>query len=228
MTVLSTNIAKLNARIREASQNNCRSEGDITLLAVSKTRSAEDIRQAFSAGLSNIGENYLQEAVEKQDQLQDLPLIWHFIGPIQSNKTATIAARFDWIHSIDRLKIARRLSEQRPPGLKPLQCCIQVNIDAEQTKSGISLQQLPELAKQIAELDNIELRGLMAIPKSSSDPEQQRQKFRQLAEALKQLQGNWPALDTLSMGMSADMDSAIAEGATILRIGTALFGPRNG
>ena len=228
MTVLSTNIAKLNARIREASQNNCRSEGDITLLAVSKTRSAEDIRQAFSAGLSNIGENYLQEAVEKQDQLQDLPLIWHFIGPIQSNKTATIAARFDWIHSIDRLKIARRLSEQRPPGLKPLQCCIQVNIDAEQTKSGISLQQLPELAKQIAELDNIELRGLMAIPKSSSDPEQQRQKFRQLAEALKQLQGNWPALDTLSMGMSADMDSAITEGATILRIGTALFGPRNG
>ncbi len=224
---LNTNIAKLNTRIREAAQKNCRSEAEITLLAVAKTRSAEDIRQAFAGGLSHIGENYLQEAIDKQQELQDLPLSWHFIGPIQSNKTATIAARFDWVHSVDRFKIARRLSEQRPQGMEPLQCCIQVNIEAEPTKSGVSLDQLPQLAEQITELPNIELRGLMAIPKSSQEPEQQRQSFRQLAEALKQLQGNWPTLDTLSMGMSADMDSAIAEGATILRIGTALFGPRN-
>tara|TARA_B110000444_G_C18777232_1_gene565574 strand:+ start:728 stop:1417 length:690 start_codon:yes stop_codon:yes gene_type:complete len=225
--LLNTNIAKLNARIREIAQKNSRSEKEITLLAVSKTRSALDIRQAFAGGLTHIGENYLQEAIEKQAELQDLPLSWHFIGPIQSNKTAAIAARFDWVHSIDRLKIARRLNDQRPKDLRPLQCCIQVNIGADQTKSGISLDKLPLLTDQIAELTNIELRGLMVIPKFSMEPEQQRKPFRQLADALTQLKEKWPALDTLSMGMSVDMDSAIAENTTILRIGTALFGPRN-
>lgn len=226
--VLEDNIAKLNARIQKAAQKNSRSPEEITLLAVGKTSSAKEIRQVFTAGLADIGENYLQEAVQKQELLQDLPICWHFIGPIQSNKTATIASRFDWVHSIDRYKIGRRLSEQRPGELPPLKCCIQVNINGEASKSGVSIEALPELVEQISALPNIQMRGLMAIPKSTPDPQQQRRQFRLLADALKGLQNRWPDLDTLSMGMSSDMDSAIAEGATIVRIGTALFGPRKG
>ena len=223
---LADNIAKLNDRIRASAAKNHRDVSEITLLAVSKTRSAAEICQVFNRGINNIGENYLQEAREKQEQLSDLPIYWHFIGPIQSNKTATIAAHFDWVHSIDRLKIARRLSEQRPTALPPLNCCIQVNIDREDSKSGVSPEELPKLALEIAQLPHLKLRGLMVIPKATDNIEEQHRAFAHLRQTLKQLQSNSPELDTLSMGMSGDMEVAIAEGATIVRIGTALFGSR--
>jgi pyridoxal phosphate enzyme (YggS family) len=223
---LAPNIARLGSKIREAADKNHRQQENIILLAVSKTRSADEIRHCFELGITEFGENYLQEAQEKQMLLSDLPICWHFIGPIQSNKTLTIAHSFDWVHSIDRLKIARRLSEQRPAELAPIQCCIQVNIGTEESKAGISLAQLPELAGQVALLPQLQLRGLMAIPRATNNTQHQHRQFAQLRTALEQLQLRLPDLDTLSMGMSADMESAIAEGSTIVRIGTALFGPR--
>ena len=195
-------------------------------MAVSKTRAAPDIREAVAAGIEHIGENYLQEALSKMAELQDLPLVWHFIGPIQSNKTRAIAEHFDWVHSVDRLKIAQRLSAQRPDQLPPLNICLQVNISGEASKSGCTLTELPALAQAVAKLPRLRLRGLMTIPAPSEDPAQQRLPFRRLREAQEQLIAEGLELDTLSMGMSDDLGAAIAEGATLVRVGSALFGAR--
>jgi len=224
---IATNIAELNQRIHRAKEKFSRTAENIDLMAVSKTRPAQAIREAYAAGISNIGENYLQEAVEKIQQLKELPVTWHFIGPIQSNKTSTISEHFHWVHSIDRLKIAQRLNNQRPTALAPLNVCIQVNIDDEASKSGISLEALPKLAQEIASLPRLRLRGLMAIPKASNEIKKQRASFARLHEAFLLLQQHHAHLDTLSMGMSKDMEAAIAEGTTILRIGTDIFGARN-
>jgi pyridoxal phosphate enzyme (YggS family) len=224
---LAHNIANLLERVRLSAEKSQRCADDILLLAVSKTRPEQDIRSAHKCGLREFGESYLQEALDKIGALQDLDLVWHFIGPIQSNKTRPIASSFHWVHSVDRAKIARRLSEQRPPGLPPLQVCLQVNISAEQSKSGVAPEQLPQLAQEVAQLPRLQLRGLMAIPAATQDSLQQRRAFAQLRREFEQLQLQLPGLDTLSMGMSGDMESAIAEGATILRIGSAMFGPRN-
>jgi pyridoxal phosphate enzyme (YggS family) len=224
---LAHNIANLLERVRLSAEKSQRCADDILLLAVSKTRPEQDIRSAHKCGLREFGESYLQEALDKIEALQDLDLVWHFIGPIQSNKTRPIASSFHWVHSVDRAKIARRLSEQRPPGLPPLQVCLQVNISAEQSKSGVAPEQLPQLAQEVAQLPRLQLRGLMAIPAATQDSLQQRGAFAQLRREFEQLQLQLPGLDTLSMGMSGDMESAIAEGATILRIGSAMFGPRN-
>lgn len=224
MSTIAENIAKVGARIREAAQASQHNLADIGLLAVSKTKPAAAIREAYAAGLRDFGENYLQEALEKQAELIDLPLIWHFIGPIQSNKTRPIAEHFDWVHSVDRLKIAQRLSEQRPAHLPPLNICLQVNVSAEDSKSGCSPEALPELAKAIAALPNLRLRGLMAIPEPTDDVAAQHAAFAQLRQLRDDLALN---LDTLSMGMSHDLEAAIAEGATWVRIGTALFGARD-
>ncbi len=223
MSTIANNIAKVAARIREAAQAAGRDPDTVGLLAVSKTQPAETIREANGAGLSDFGENYLQEALEKQADLADLALTWHFIGPIQSNKTRAIAEHFDWVHSVDRLKIAQRLSEQRPTELPPLNVCLQVNVSGEASKSGCAPQDVAELARTIATLPNLRLRGLMAIPEPTDDRAEQHAAFarlRQLQQALAL------ELDTLSMGMSQDLEAAIAEGATWVRIGTALFGAR--
>ncbi|MBT1120475.1 YggS family pyridoxal phosphate-dependent enzyme [Stutzerimonas nitrititolerans] len=223
MSTIANNIAKVAARIREAAQAAGRDPDTVGLLAVSKTQPAEAIREANGAGLSDFGENYLQEALEKQADLADLALTWHFIGPIQSNKTRAIAEHFDWVHSVDRLKIAQRLSEQRPTELPPLNVCLQVNVSGEASKSGCAPQDVAELARTIATLPNLRLRGLMAIPEPTNDRAEQHAAFarlRQLQQALAL------ELDTLSMGMSQDLEAAIAEGATWVRIGTALFGAR--
>ncbi len=201
----------------------------VQLLAVSKTRTADELRQAWSGGQRAFGENYLQEALDKIEALQDLDISWHFIGPIQSNKTRPIAENFDWVHSVDRFKVAQRLSDQRPAAMPPLNICLQVNISEEASKSGVLPTDLAALATEVATLKNIRLRGLMAIPASNDDPQQQRRPFAQMNELLQALQQQLPnqPLDTLSMGMSDDMEAAIFEGATIVRIGTALFGPRD-
>ncbi len=222
------NIAKVSSRVRLAAQKSQRKECDIRVLAVSKTRPAEAIRVAAQAGLNEFGENYLQEALDKMADLKDLNLVWHFIGPIQSNKTRAIAEHFQWVHSVDRLKIARRLSEQRPDNLDPLNICLQINLSSEASKSGVAPQQAAELLRGAAELQRIRVRGLMAIPAPTDDEAQQRRNFARLRELLETLKQQMPALDTLSMGMSADLESAIAEGATIVRIGTDLFGARDG
>lgn len=223
MSTIANNIAKVATRIREAAQAAGRDPAAVGLLAVSKTQPAEAIREANGAGLSDFGENYLQEALEKQADLADLALTWHFIGPIQSNKTRAIAEHFDWVHSVDRLKIAQRLSEQRPTELPPLNVCLQVNVSGEASKSGCAPQNVAELARAIVTLPNLRLRGLMAIPEPTDDRAEQHAAFarlRQLQQALDL------RLDTLSMGMSQDLEAAIAEGATWVRIGTALFGAR--
>jgi pyridoxal phosphate enzyme (YggS family) len=224
---LAHNIANLLERVRLSAEKSQRCADDILLLAVSKTRPEQDIRSAHKCGLREFGESYLQEALDKIEALQDLDLVWHFIGPIQSNKTRPIASSFHWVHSVARAKIARRLSDQRPPGLPPLQVCLLVNISAEQSKSGVAPEQLPRLAQEVAQLPRLQLRGLMAIPAATQDSLQQRRAFAQLRREFEQLKLQLPGLDTLSMGMSGDMESAIAEGATILRIGSAMFGPRN-
>jgi hypothetical protein len=226
--VIPENITKLTDRIRIAAEFNQRDATSVTLLAVSKTQPASAIRIAATAGITNLGENYLQDALDKMADLHDLPLCWHFIGPIQSNKTRSIAEHFDWVHSVDRLKIARRLSEQRPAGMPPLQVCLQVNISGESSKSGIMPGELAQFAAAVNELPALRLRGLMAIPAASTDTVAQRQAFAQLRHCLEALQTTLPGLDTLSMGMSADLESAIAEGSTIVRIGTDVFGPRGG
>ena len=225
--LLSDNITKLLQRVRRAAQKSQYRNSDILVVAVSKSRSAQDIRAAHACGLTHFGENYLQEALPKINELQDLPLTWHFIGPIQSNKTGQIAAHFDWVHSIDREKIASRLSEQRPPHRPPLQVCIQVNISGEDSKSGAAFAELPHLARTVLGLPQLQLRGLMAIPAAAADTQQQHEHFSQMRDALAQLRTLAPDIDTLSMGMSDDLEAAIAEGATIVRVGTAIFGPRN-
>lgn len=224
MSTIADNIAQVSSRIHAAILAANRDENSVRLLAVSKTKPAQALRDAYAAGLRDFGENYLQEALGKQLELTDLPLIWHFIGPIQSNKTRAIAEHFAWVHSVDRLKIAQRLSEQRPADLPPLNICIQVNVSGEASKSGCSPADLPDLAGAISALPRLKLRGLMAIPEPTEDRAAQDAAFA----AVKNLQAslNLP-LDTLSMGMSHDLESAIAQGATWVRIGTALFGARD-
>ncbi|MCL5043179.1 MAG: YggS family pyridoxal phosphate-dependent enzyme [Gammaproteobacteria bacterium] len=224
MSTIADNIANVRERIQRAAENVGRDADSVTLIAVSKTRPAAAIREAWAAGIRDVGENYLQEALDKQAELADLPLTWHFIGPIQSNKTKALAEHFDWVHSVDRLKIARRLSEQRPAELAPLNICLQVNISGEASKSGVSLAELPALAAEVAALPNLRLRGLMAIPAPADDSDARRQPLKALHDA--QLSLNM-ALDTLSMGMTNDLTEAVQEGATQVRIGTALFGPRH-
>jgi pyridoxal phosphate enzyme (YggS family) len=224
MSTIAENISTLAERIHNAAQASRRDPASVGLLAVSKTKPASDLREAYAAGLRDFGENYLQEALGKQTELSDLPLIWHFIGPIQSNKTRAIAENFAWVHSVDRLKIAQRLSEQRPADLPPLNICIQVNVSGEASKSGCTPEDLPALAQAISALPNLRLRGLMAIPEPTEDSDEQNVAFAAVRTLQDQL--NLP-LDTLSMGMSHDLEAAIAQGATWVRIGTALFGARN-
>jgi pyridoxal phosphate enzyme (YggS family) len=224
MSTIAANISTLGARIHAAATKAQRDPAAIGLLAVSKTKPAEALREAYAAGLRDFGENYLQEALGKQAQLSDLPLCWHFIGPIQSNKTRAIAENFAWVHSVDRLKIAQRLSEQRPAELPPLNICIQVNVSGEASKSGCAPQDLPALANAISALPNLKLRGLMAIPEPTEDRAAQSAAFATVRNLLDSL--NLP-LDTLSMGMSHDLEAAIEQGATWVRIGTALFGARD-
>ena len=224
MSTIAENIAKVGVRIREAAQASQRDSSSIGLLAVSKTKPAQAIREAQAAGLHDFGENYLQEALDKQAQLTDLPLVWHFIGPIQSNKTRPIAEHFAWVHSVDRLKIAERLSAQRPTELPALNICLQVNASGEASKSGCHPDDLAALAQAVTQLPNLRLRGLMTIPEPTDDPAEQRRAFAQLRTLQEGLNLD---LDTLSMGMSHDLEAAIGEGATWVRIGTALFGARS-
>ena len=227
MTAILSNLQATKEAIAQAAQEAQRSIADIRLLAVSKTFSAESVREACRAGQLAFGENYLQEALEKIAALRDLPLEWHFIGPIQSNKTRAIAENFAWVHSVDRLKLAERLSAQRPPQLPPLNVCLQVNVSGEDSKSGVAPQEVQQLAMEISKLPRLKLRGLMAIPAPATEEAAQRAPFAQMRVLLEQLNLQGMALDTLSMGMSHDYRAAIMEGATIVRIGTAIFGTRN-
>ena len=224
MSTIADNIELVSQRIRAAADAAQRDANSVHLLAVSKTKPAQAVREAYAAGMRDFGENYLQEALGKQAELTDLPLSWHFIGPIQSNKTRAIAENFAWVHSVDRLKIAQRLSEQRPADLPPLNICIQVNVSGEASKSGCTPADLPALAQAISALPRLQLRGLMAIPEPTEDRAAQDAAFATVRELQAGL--NLP-LDTLSMGMSHDLESAIAQGATWVRIGTALFGARD-
>jgi pyridoxal phosphate enzyme (YggS family) len=214
------------SRIRSAAIAAGRDPESVTLVAVTKAKTAESVRLAATAGVTDFGENYLQEALAKMDQLGDLRLNWHFIGGIQSNKTRAIAERFDWVQSVDRLSIARRLSEQRPFHAAPLNVCIQVALVHESTKGGVSADALAALAGPVAALPRLKLRGLMCVPPPQTDAAAERAVFARLRKALEDLNAGGLKLDTLSMGMSADFESAIAEGATLVRIGTALFGAR--
>lgn len=217
-------------RLSQALEAAGRSPRDAELLAVSKTKPASAIREAYRHGQRAFGENYVQEALDKQEALSDLGDIeWHFIGPLQTNKTRAVAERFAWVHSVDREKVARRLDAQRPEGLPPLNVCLQVNISDEPTKAGVDLAALDALAGIVTSLPRLRLRGLMAIPAPSMNPMRQRQPFAQLREALESLKARYPQspLDTLSMGMSDDLEAAVAEGATLVRLGTAIFGARH-
>jgi pyridoxal phosphate enzyme (YggS family) len=219
-------VNQVRSRILKAATAAGRDPGSITLIAVSKAQTAESIRLAATAGVTDFGENYLQEALTKMDRLADIPLRWHFIGAIQSNKTRAIAERFDWVHSIDRLSVARRLSEQRPFHAPPLNLCIQVELVEEPNKGGIGPAEVGELAAGAALLPRVRLRGLMCIPPPHPDPKAGRAMFARLRTLLEELNAGGHKLDTLSMGMSADYESAIAEGATLVRVGTAIFGAR--
>lgn len=218
-------LPSIRARIRDACVAAARPPEAAGLLAVSKTRSAAEIAALADQGQRDFGENYLREALDKMPALVDRNLVWHFIGPIQSNKTRDIAAHFDWVHSVDRAKVARRLNEQRPPDAPPLNVCIQVNVDDEASKSGVPLDRVAALAAQFADWPRLRLRGLMAIPRADAE-DRNRAAFHRLAMTLSHLRNTMPALDTLSMGMSGDFQVAIEEGATLVRLGTALFGPR--
>lgn len=224
---LNDNISKLLQRVGRSAQKSQFHNSDILALAASKTRSAPEVEAAYHCGLRHFGESYLQEALEKIQRLEALDITWHFIGPIQSNKTRAIAENFDWVHSVDRSKIATRLSGQRPEHLQPLQVCIQVNISQESSKSGVTPEELPALAQHIQQLPGLTLRGLMAIPAPKDNFEGQRAELAPLREALESLQMHYPDMDTLSMGMSGDLEAAICEGATIVRVGTDIFGSRH-
>ncbi|SOY51036.1 YggS family pyridoxal phosphate-dependent enzyme [Cupriavidus taiwanensis] len=228
MSVIAANLQAVRQGIAAAAQQAGRQPADIALLAVSKTVSPDRIRAAYAAGQLAFGENYVQEGIDKIAALADLRgrLQWHFIGPLQSNKTRPVAEHFDWVHTIDRLRIAERLSAQRPAGMAALQVCIQVNISGEASKSGVAPAEVPALAHAVAALPRLQLRGLMAIPEPEQDPAAQRRPFAALRAMLQALRADGLALDTLSMGMSGDMEAAIAEGATLVRIGTAIFGAR--
>jgi pyridoxal phosphate enzyme (YggS family) len=231
MSTIAHKLQAVDATIHAASKAAGRDATSVKLLAVSKTFPAEAVLEAIAAGQHAFGENYLQEALDKiaavAAALPSEQVEWHFIGPIQSNKTRPIAASFAWVHTVERLKIAQRLSEQRPAGLPPLNICLQVNISGEASKSGATPEELPELARQVALLPNLKLRGLMAIPEPETDAAKQRAAFARVRALAEQLRADGMELDTLSMGMSADMAAAIAEGATIVRVGSAIFGARN-
>ncbi len=228
MATIAENIQEVRQRIAAACALARRPLESVTLLAVAKTFPADAVRAAFDAGERSFGENYVQEALDKITALADLrgPLQWHLIGPLQSNKTRVVAESFDWVHTVDRLKIAQRLSEQRPAGLPPLQLCLQVNISGEASKSGLATDEVLDVARSVAALPRVRLRGLMAVPAPASDPAAQRLPHARLRELLARLQRDGLDVDTLSMGMTADLEAAIAEGATIVRVGTAIFGER--
>jgi pyridoxal phosphate enzyme (YggS family) len=228
MATIPGNIQQVRDRIAAACASAQRDVESVTLLAVSKTFGPDVVRQALAAGQHRFGENYVQEALDKITALAEVraKLEWHLIGPLQSNKTRAVAEHFDWVHSVDRLKIAQRLSDQRPPGLPPLQVCLQVNISGEASKSGLAPADVPELARAVAALPRLRLRGLMAIPEPEGDLAAQRRPHRALRELLLSLRAQGLDVDTLSMGMSADLEAAILEGATIVRVGTAIFGQR--
>ena len=227
MASITANLQAVQARIERAAQAAQRPPGDILLLAVSKTIPAERVAEAYAAGQRAFGENHAQEAVEKITVLAALPLDWHFIGPIQSNKTRLIAEHFGWVHSVEREKIAERLNAARPEGMAPLNVCIQVNVSAEASKSGVAPGDEAKLADAIARLPRLKLRGLMAIPEPTVDVALQRRRFTLLRDLKEGLRARGHALDTLSMGMSDDFEAAILEGATIVRIGIAIFGKRD-
>ncbi len=230
MSLIPQNLQAITSTIVAAAQDVGRAPQSVQLLAVSKTFGPDAVLEAVQAGQRAFGENYLQEALDKIAALKAAgapALEWHFIGPIQSNKTRPIAEHFDWVHTVEREKIAQRLSEQRPAGMAPLQICLQVNISGEASKSGVAPAELAQLAHKVAALPNLTLRGLMAIPEPAEDFAQQRAAFAQLRVLYEQLRADGLALDTLSMGMSADLRAAIAEGATIVRVGSAIFGSRN-
>lgn len=226
MTTIANALQAVRQRIALAATATGRPVAGIQLLAVSKTFPAAAVRQAYTAGQRAFGESYVQEAVEKVAALNDLPLRWHFIGPIQSNKTRPIAESFAWVHSLDRARIADRLSSGRPANLPDLQVCLQVNVSNEASKSGVAPEDLPALARYVRTLPRLKLRGLMAIPEPTDDPVKQRTAFVRLRQLLEQLNAEGFQLDTLSMGMSDDLEAAIAEGATIVRVGSAIFGER--
>ena len=230
MAMIADNIQLLRERLGRACAAAARPVQSVTLLVVSKTFGAGAVREAVAAGERRFGENQVQEGVAKIAALADLrgQVEWHLIGPLQSNKTRAVAEQFDWVHSVDRLKIAQRLSEQRPAPLPPLQVCLQVNISGEPSKSGLRPDELPAVAKAVADLPRLALRGLMAIPEPTPDFASQRAPHRALRELLERLRMGGLALDTLSMGMSADLEAAVAEGATIVRVGSAIFGVRRG
>ncbi|HEY9136308.1 MAG TPA: YggS family pyridoxal phosphate-dependent enzyme [Pseudomonadales bacterium] len=226
MNNIAINIEEIRERVCSSLKAQQRSANAVTVLAVSKGRSSAEIRQAMAAGIEDFGESYLQEASAKITNIDDSSLRWHFIGPIQANKTRTISQLFQWVHTVDRLKIAQRLSTQRPEHLPPLNICIQVNIDKEASKAGISLPETASLAKAILALPRLKLRGLMIIPQKNADKKHQQRAFSTLAKTLDTLKANIPDLDTLSMGMSDDYPLAVQEGATCIRLGTAIFGSR--
>lgn len=232
MATISTNLQRATARVAAACARAGRPVQSVTLLAVSKTFGPDAVREAHAAGQRAFGENYVQEALVKIEALADLraELQWHLIGPLQSNKTRAVAEAFDWVHGVDRLKIAERLAAHRPPHLPPLQLCLQVNVSGEASKSGVAPAELPALAHAVAALprERVVLRGLMSIPEPASDFEAQRRPHRALRECLERLNRDGLELDTLSMGMSDDLEAAIAEGATIVRVGRAIFGARGG
>ena len=230
MSAISHNLQAVHDNILIATRTVARKPDEVNLLAVSKTWGADAVLEAARSGQRAFGENYEQEAIAKMAAVKaaqpDLALEWHFIGPIQSNKTRSIAEHFDWVHSIDRERIARRLSDQRPANLPPLNICIQVNISGEQTKSGVPAADVPALAAALAAMPRLRLRGLMAIPEPENDPEKQRTSFAQMKQLFDGLRNQGLEMDTLSMGMTDDMQAAIAEGATMVRVGTAIFGQR--
>ena len=227
MNDIARRLEAVRQRIRAAEQHHGRAPGSVALLAVSKGKPPAAVAEARNAGQTAFGENYLQDAEEKLQALAGRGVEWHFIGPLQSNKTKAVAARFDWVHSVDREKIARRLSEQRPDGMPPLNVCLQVNVSGEASKAGLAPAETASLARAVAGMPRLRLRGLMCLPAPSDDFETQRRGFRQLRELLESMQAGGLALDTLSMGMSADLEAAIAEGATLVRVGTDIFGPRD-
>ena len=229
MATIASNIQQVHQRISRACALSQRPVRSVTLLVVTKTFGPDAVREAFAAGERRFGENYVQEGIDKIAALAELraDVEWHLIGPLQSNKTRVVAEQFDWVHSVDRLKIAQRLSEQRPAQLAPLQLCLQVNISGEASKSGLAPDEVAEVARQVATLPGVRLRGLMAIPEPAGDIDAQRAPHRALRLLLEQLNAGGLALDTLSMGMSADLDAAGAEGATLVRVGSAIFGARS-
>jgi len=224
---IAQNIQNIRAQITELEKKYAREPNSVQLLAVSKTRPIEDIRASFAENQQDFGENYLQDAISKIGNMHEKAIKWHFIGPIQSNKTRQIAENFNWVHTIDRLKIAQRLNDQRSPEQSPLNVCVQVNVSDEDSKSGVKIEDTLQLAKEISLLPHLKLRGLMTIPAATNNFELQRKAFRLLRELKEEIQSQGIELDTLSMGMSNDMEAAIAEGSTMVRIGTAIFGARN-